>query len=205
MGRERGEALRAAIEQQNLLNLGLQQQIQLADGLSQILGQGLTRSFDLLVDGAQNWGNALRDIAANVLRDIARQLIQIYVIEQAIGFLRTAFGPGPQFGPNYSVDGVGTAGPNFGIPQRARGGAVSAGQPYMVGERGPELFVPGAQGNIVPNHGMGGANIVVNVDATGSNVEGNGDQANQLGKVIGLAVQQELVKQKLPGGLLAGT
>ena len=29
-------------------------------------------------------------------------------------------------------------------------------RPYMVGERGPELFVPGAQGNIVPNHAMGG-------------------------------------------------
>jgi len=44
----------------------------------------------------------------------------------------------------------------------------------------------------------------VNVDASGSNVEGNADQANQLGKAIGLAVQQELIKQKRPGGLLAG-
>jgi hypothetical protein len=203
MGQERGKAMFAAIEQQNQLNLGLQQQIQLADSLSQVLGQGLTRSFDLLIDGAQNWGMALRDIAATVLRDIARQLIQIYVIEQAVGFLRTAFGPGPQFGPNYSVNGVGTAGPNFGIPQRARGGAVAAGQPYMVGERGPELFVPGAQGNIVPNHGMGGSNIVVNVDATGSSVEGNAEDSKRLGEAIGVAIRQELIKQKRPGGLLA--
>ena len=203
MGQERGKAMLVAIEQQNQLNLGLQQQLQLADSLSQVLGQGLTRSFDLLIDGAQNWGMALRDIAATVLRDIARQLIQIYVIEQAVGFLRTAFGPGPQFGPNYSVNGVGTAGPNFGIPQRARGGAVAAGQPYMVGERGPELFVPGAQGNIVPNHGMGGSNIVVNVDATGSSVEGNAEDSKRLGEAIGVAIRQELIKQKRPGGLLA--
>jgi hypothetical protein len=203
MGQERGKAMLVAIEQQNQLNLGLQQQLQLADSLSQVLGQGLTNSFDLLIDGAQNWGMALRDIAANVLRDIARQLIQIYVIEQAVGFLRQAFGPGPQFGPNYSVNGVGTAGPNFGIPQRARGGAVSANQPYMVGERGPELFVPGASGNIVPNHSMGASNIVVNVDATGTQVQGDQPNANKLGEALGAAVRAELLRQKRPGGLLA--
>ena len=85
MGQERGKAMLVAIEQQNQLNLGLQQQLQLADSLSQVLGQGLTRSFDLLIDGAQNWGMALRDIAATVLRDIARQLIQIYVIDVRLG------------------------------------------------------------------------------------------------------------------------
>lgn len=37
------------------------------------------------------------------------------------------------------------------IPQRAFGGSVSQGSPYLVGERGPELFVPGANGSIVPD------------------------------------------------------
>ena len=85
----------------------------------------------------------------------------------------------------------------------ALGGPVGAGRPYMVGERGPELFVPRTAGTIIPNHAMGGANVTVNVDASGSSVEGNADQASQLGKAIGIAVQQELVKQKRPGGLLA--
>ena len=89
------------------------------------------------------------------------------------------------------------------LPGKALGGAVGAGRPYMVGERGPELFVPGAQGNIVPNNAMGGSNIVVNVDASGSSVEGDSNQATQLGKMLGAAVQAELVKQKRPGGLLA--
>jgi hypothetical protein len=39
---------------------------------------------------------------------------------------------------------------------RATGGPVSAGGAYMVGERGPELFVPGASGRIVPNSQLGG-------------------------------------------------
>jgi hypothetical protein len=52
---------------------------------------------------------------------------------------------------------------------------------------------------------MGGntSNIVVNVDASGSRVEGDEQEGKQLGRVIAAAIQQELVKQKRPGGLLA--
>jgi len=50
---------------------------------------------------------------------------------------------------------------------------------------------------------MGGANVTVNVDASGSQVQGDDSSALQLGKVIGAAVQSELIKQKRPGGLLA--
>lgn len=41
-----------------------------------------------------------------------------------------------------------------GIPARAMGGPVAATQPYVVGERGPELFVPKAAGTIIPNHDL---------------------------------------------------
>ncbi len=46
-------------------------------------------------------------------------------------------------------------------PPRADGGPVSSGTPYMVGERGPELFVPSASGSIVPNGAMGGGDLTV--------------------------------------------
>ena len=45
-------------------------------------------------------------------------------------------------------------------------------------------------------------NVVVNVDAKGSKAQGDNTQANQLGKILGAAVQEELARQKLPGGLL---
>ena len=77
------------------------------------------------------------------------------------------------------------------------------GKVSVVGERGPELFVPHTQGSIIPNHALGGSNIVVNVDATGSSVQGNGDDSKRLGEAIGVAIRQELIKQKRPGGLLA--
>ena len=65
------------------------------------------------------------------------------------------------------------------------------------------MFTPRVSGGITPNHAMGGANVTVNVDASGSSVAGNADQASQLGNAIGAAVQAELIKQKRPGGLLA--
>ena len=60
---------------------------------------------------------------------------------------------------------MGTSGSfRFGGPTEARaaGGPVSAGTPYMVGERGPEMFVPSRSGTIIPN-GPGGVSVVVNV------------------------------------------
>ena len=51
------------------------------------------------------------------------------------------------------------------IPKLAKGGPVKANSPYIVGEVGPELFVPSSGGRIVPNNklGGGGGNIYINV------------------------------------------
>ena len=66
------------------------------------------------------------------------------------------------------------------------------------------MFTPGVSGTVTPNHALGGnTNIVVNVDASGTEVEGDEASSSQLGKLIGLAVQQELVKQSRAGGLLS--
>lgn len=53
------------------------------------------------------------------------------------------------------------------IPGHASGGKVSAGSPYIVGEEGPELFVSGSSGYIVPNHELGGG-VVVNLTTIGT-------------------------------------
>jgi hypothetical protein len=60
-----------------------------------------------------------------------------------------------------SMLGLGKASGNLvggigGIQARAMGGPVSSGSPYLVGEAGPELFVPGRSGTIVPNNALGG-------------------------------------------------
>ena len=45
--------------------------------------------------------------------------------------------------------------------------------------------------------------MVVNVDASGSNVEGDEEQGRELGRLISAAVQSEIIQQKRPGGILA--
>jgi hypothetical protein len=67
------------------------------------------------------------------------------------------------------------------------------------------LFVPSTAGTIIPNNQLSGSttNVVVNVDASGSAVEGDEDKGRELGRLISVAVQSELVQQKRPGGLLA--
>ena len=176
------------------------QQLDLAESLSTTFGQGLTGAFDALISGSDNWGKSLQDIASGVLIDIANQLLRIFVIEQAISAIKGILSPaGPSAGGYGALPGF-----NSIAAFRANGGSVTAGKPYMVGERGPELFMPGRSGGIAPANSFGGGvNVVVNVDATGSNVQGDQSQAKQLGGVISAAVQAELVKQKRPGGLLA--
>jgi phage-related minor tail protein len=64
-------------------------------------------------------------------------------------------------------NGGDTARSATGFQRRATGGPVSALTPYLVGERGPELFVPGASGSIIPNHALGGGtvNVTINMPA----------------------------------------
>ncbi len=102
-----------------------------------------------------------------------------------------------------------------GIMPFAKGGIVNgptlfpfANGTGLMGEAGPEAIMPlqrGANGKlgVLASGGGGNVSVVVNVDASGSNVEGDAEDSKQLGRVIAAAIQQELVKQKRPGGLLA--
>ena len=199
-------------EQINNLNDPVRQIISLAE----TLGSSFSESFRGLVTGSMSAQQALANLfqrTADHFLDMAAQMIAAQIKMKILGIGLNFLAPGVPSGFSPSSPDIGgtfgvtpkTAGLDFSgaFSGRALGGAVGAGRPYIVGERGPELFVPGAQGNIVPNNAMGSANVTVNVDASGSSVEGNSDQAAQLGRMLGAAVQAELIKQKRPGGLLA--
>jgi tape measure domain-containing protein len=150
----------------------MQKQKEFAAQVGQTIKQGITNSILDAVEGSKSLSESL----SGILRQLGGMFL------------------------NAGIGGIGKA---LKIPGFANGGRPAVGRPSVVGERGPELFVPDRAGTIVPNNAMGGsASVTVNVDASGSSVEGDGDQAAQLGKAIGIAVQQELIKQKRPGGLL---
>ena len=75
----------------------------------------------------------------------------------------------------------------------------------LMGEAGAEAIMPlkrGKDGKLGVAS-QGGGNVVnVSVDASGSSAQGNNMKATQLGKLIGTAIEAELVKQKRPGGIL---
>ena len=98
----------------------------------------------------------------------------------------------------------------FGIFQNltgfANGGRPPVGRPSIVGERGPELFVPSTAGTIIPNNKMGGMNnnIVVNVAVDGgASVDADENNSKQFGLALAAAIQSEIINQKRAGGLLA--
>ena len=152
------------------------------------------------ITGAQSFGQAM----TNVLNKIRDKIIDAQ-IEKLIGGFGEAFGKGASGKEKKGLGGF--LGGLLGGLFKANGGPVKAGQPYIVGERQPELFVPRSSGTIVPSVPMGGEsivnNITVSVDATGSAVSGSSAEGNELGQQIAVAIQSELIKQKRAGGLLA--
>ena len=147
------------------------------------------------INGSQSFGEAL----GNVLNNLKNKLLDI-ALDKAIQGIGNAISGGKGFGGGFFS----------GLFGKERGGRVSAGGAFVVGERGPELLQMGSKGgNIIPNSQLGGGGdsinnmVTVNVDASGSSVQGSTTDAQQLGQVIGQAVQAQLIKEKRAGGLLA--
>ena len=170
------DQIRAKLDQLNVLAKE-QEEIQkvknLYDSIASSIETGLVDALQGAIDGTKTLG----EVASSVFSQIQRSLLQ--------------------FGVNSLLGAI-------GIPGFANGGRPPVGRPSIVGEKGPELFVPDRGGTIIPNNQLGGStNVVVNVDASGSAVEGDEDRGRELGRLISVAVQSEIVQQKRPGGLLA--
>ena len=186
----------AQMKHQDELREKIAEQKNQYEELNTTFRNGIVDSILDAVEGSKSLGESL----VGVLKQMARLILQQQLLNALGGF-------------NLFGGGGGGAGGGFGVTPAtsgldfsgafANGGRPAVGKAALVGERGPELFVPDRAGTIVPNHAMGGANVTVNVDASGSSVEGDSQQAAQLGKMLGAAVQAELVRQKRPGGLLA--
>ena len=155
-------------------------------GIGDTIASGVTEALQ----GAVRGTTSLAEAATNMLNNLADQMLQLATNLLLFG------SPGGGL-----TAGGGILGTLF-EGALANGGPAMAGKSYLVGEEGPEIFTPGVSGTVTPNHALGGSNIVVNVDAKGSSVQGDDQQGKALGQAIGAAVQAEIVKQKMPGGLL---
>ena len=181
------------IDRQEILNQKVRDQVSISKELGDTLEQGLVENIKGAINGTQTFGQAMN----NVLNSLKNKLM-----DRALSNLFSGIGDAV-FGNDSGNKGF--LGGILGSIFKANGGPVKQGSSYVVGERGPEIFTPRASGNITPNNALGGVTnmITVNVDASGSSVQGNEPQSQQLGQTIALVVQETLVKEKRNGGLLA--
>ena len=180
------------------------------------IGTAFSTSFKGIIDGSMTAREALGSFfqrVADAFLDMAAQIIAKWITMTILNSVLQLFPGGGGKGLSNLSAPASINNPlgdlsGIGVSYRAAGGPVTGGMPYIVGERGPELFMPGRSGTIIPNDALGGGttNVVVNVDASGnSSVQGYQQQAKQLGVAVSAAVQAELIKHQRPGGLLAGT
>jgi hypothetical protein len=104
--------------------------------------------------------------AREMLQDILKQIMQVVVRAMILRPLMGALGG--MMGDTT----LGKAFTAYANPGAAIGGPVSAGRPYLVGEHGPEVIVPAGDGNVIPNHKLGGGGgVTYNIDARGASME----------------------------------
>ena len=190
---------------------GVRQGIQgYVDGLGDVAGEmkkavgnALQGLEDQLVNFVTTGKLAFKDLARSIIADMTRIVVRQQILKPILG----AFGFIP------TINALGNVYAKNGIQKFARGGIVDKPTVFpfakgvgLMGEAGPEAILPlrrGKGGRLgVESSGTTNTSVVVNVDASGTDVQGNDQQANQLGQLISIAVQSELIKQRRPGGLL---
>jgi phage-related minor tail protein len=180
----------------------------------------VTRSMEdaltsFVTSGKLNFKSFADSLIADIIRIQARAAIS-GLFSAALNAAGSYFGNGAAtFAANVqggnSLDNLVSNTGGWGtIPARASGGSVDSGTTYLVGEKGPELFVPGASGTIMPNHALssGGAsgggltiNAPISINSSGD-AEADKRNAGDLNKKITAAIQSVLVNERRQGGVL---
>lgn len=120
--------------------------------LAMDIGGAISQSFEDAIFAAEKLRDVVRALGQELLRMIFREQVSKPLASGLGNFFANLF--------------------------RAEGGPVSSGMPYIVGEKGPELFVPNGSGSIVPNNRLGSSggggssvNITYNIAAGVSRAE----------------------------------
>lgn len=197
-----GAAIAEQLNQQDKLNESTSKYKITLDQVKDTLANQMTSAIEGLIDGTKSLGESL----SGVLRQMASLFLQA-----GIGSFKGDDGKGGSGLLGLFANG-GVIAKNKVVPF-AYGGVVNkptlfpmANGAGLMGEAGPEAILPlrrGRNGRLGVEASGGTGDIIVNVDASGSNVQGDAQQGKALGQAIGAAVQAELIKQKRPGGLLS--
>ena len=178
----------------------------LSESISDAVNGAFKKMEDTLVNFVMTGKLAFRDLASSILESMARIAIQQTIMKPFTGWFEGLFSAKG----NVLQDGK-------QVTKYAKGGTIINKPHYkmmanggiaVAGEAGSEAILPlkrGRGGRLgVETSGNGGTVVNVSVNADGTSVEGEYDRSRQLGQAIAAAVQQQLVMEQRPGGLLYG-
>jgi len=146
---------------------------------------GMTDALTAGITGAANFADAMKAMAKSVVDSLIKMLIQKYIVDAAFGAI-TGFIGGGGTGATGGTMASGGIGMGQGFSNTAAiGGPVFQGESTLVGERGPEIFVPNASGSIIPNNKLGGGGVTINqtINVT------TGIQSTVRAEIVGLMPQ----------------
>ena len=160
-------------------------------GLEQSISSNMEDAFMSMVQGTKTAKDAFRDMA----RQIIAELYRVIVVQRTVSNIMKFLG----FGGGGATDILTKA-----VGVRAQGGAVSAGSPYIVGEKGPEMVIPSTSGRVIPNNQLGGGgqtvNIVQNINVSTGVQQTVRTEIKQLMPQIAESAKQAVVDAKRRGG-----
>lgn len=122
-----------------------------------------TTAMTEAINGTKKTSEAFKEMASSVVASLTKMLVQYYITQPLFDLITGSIGGGgksagdPMLGKQPKGFEIGSS-----LTPRAIGGSVQAGKPYMVGERGAEMFLPSRSGSIVPNDKLYGMGSVVN-------------------------------------------
>ena len=167
------------------------------EAVGEVIKNSIKDNLKDAITGAKTFGEAM----VGVLNKIRDKILDAQLDKLLSGFAEN-FSKGSDGGKGFGGFLGRILGGAF-----ADGGRPPVGKASIVGERGPEIFVPSTAGSIIPNSQIGGEsitnNIVVNVDVSNTEVAGNNSDATQFGEQLAAAIQAEIITQKRSGGLLS--
>ena len=125
------------------------------ESIRKTISNSMEDAFMSMVDGTKKPIEAFKSMASAIIKE----LFKVLVVQRIVG----SFGTGTTAGTGI-LGALSTAFPGLNTiaGAKANGGTVSGGRPYLVGEKGPELMVPGRTGTVVPNDQLSGGGVTVN-------------------------------------------
>ena len=189
---------------------------------AQRFADGFARSFTNAITTADNFKDAMKGVAKSVVDSLMQMIVQKQIADAIFNIIPASLGGGGGGGTQTATAtatatastgsaltnltnqafGSTVTSPFTSIQPRANGGLVTKGRPYMVGERGHELFVPNESGNIIPNNKLDGGSVTINQTiniSTGVQQTVRAEIANLMPKIAD-ATKNAVAESRMRGG-----